>query len=1370
MRREVSRGGVLFIDLAGFTPLSVSLGEVGARGLEKLQEIMMDYFTRLISRIHAFGGVVYQFAGDSILVSFPDAPAESDEECALRVASCALGIQRELGARGAVKALGREYTLTARVGLGYGEYSHVLLGGADYWLVPAILGTPVEAAVTGENLAQGGQVVISDHFWSLLPEERTGEPVKPGFWRLESMIEEYDPAGRYNFDFSGYDSARTLALSARLLNPLLFKKFSTGYAGFIGVYREISSVFVRFECVRRDTGDPIYFEQINQYYQFMQQECQKYGGALIQTDLSDKGNLILILFGAPMATEEKEILAARLSLALVEGRKQFPFISFVKTGVTTGHLYCGDLGAPFRKGYTVLGEIANLAARLATYNDESAAYIDGRTARRIQSHFELKKLGDFPIKGIVEPVPVMEVVSEARRMPGFLDRYSETLGLRALELREMLAEYKESAGGEGRVCVITGEAGMGKSRLAESFLSEIEGQGADIYLGCSYFYERNTPFFPWKELLDLFFRIFEAEETEEKLAKIEAALSEIGADTDWVGVMAEMLGVPAQVSPELAMLGPREKHHRVFQIIFHLIERRSRKTPLVLYFEDAHWSDELSWELIEFVGARIADLRVMLLILMRPDREIPEGMREGNHLRFIQLGQLDEPTARSFLRNKLNLGIPEAALEAQILEAARGNPLYLESIVESLADQGHIESLSGGTRRLATPVDRIEIPGSLQDVILSRIDQLGENEQVLLKSAAVIGPTFYVDTLKAILPERFRDFDLERALEGMEGQGFLERDHRSFEFRNLVIHDTAYNTLLHSTRTELHYRLARYLEDNSPGYLNEMPDVLAHHYIAGGDDSRGLDFSLMAAWKSKSRFANKDSIQHLELALGILAKPDFAHLKSTFDKTREELAGLHRKAGNYDQSIQMYQDCLQSDRAPLHQAELHIGLGHAFQEKGVPESARDELEQALRILGLRTPRGKVTAILRTILEFCRHRLYNRFPFLIRAVDLDVQHHAEKQSFVLMLLARIYIWQSSWRLRWAVLARSNIARRLGSPDELSSAAFYLALVNLGRGDFQSSRRYVSECTAHAEESGDAMTMAQALQLEGMLKLTENNPTRAIDFHNRAIRELSRIENQWEMLNSMGQLAFAYRLASDFQYAINKYADLGKIALDLNSLMHLGWAYSTGSFCKYLLGEAETDALRYEIRMGLKTSRRVQDRMTQLASLGHLACIAVRERNRTEAAELARQIFDLVGEYPVYLGPTQLAMLDALEAAIFVEEQDPGGGGRLRGPIRSTLRLLESNAKSFPYINGPMLRLRARWTSFEESPARAEPIFREAITVLESTVNHWERGVAYLDAAACLPARRAEYLKAAESIFLQYDLRPELKRVEQMRGLG
>lgn len=1381
--RESTRGAVLFIDLAGFTPLSVNMGEVGALGLEKLQEIMMDYFTRLISRIHAFGGVVYQFAGDSILVSFPAQDDENDALCARRVAACALLIQRELSQRGAVEAFGREYRLSARVGLGYGDYSRVLLGSPEYWLVPAILGLPVGEAVNGENQARGGEIVVSEEYWELLGDDKRGESLGIN-WRLDGLEAESPPEDHYAFDFGGFDPDRTLAVSARLLNPLLFKKFSTGHAGFIGVYREISCVFVRFECTKRNPADPLYFEQINEYYRFMQQECQKYGGALIQTDLSDKGNLILILFGAPMAAEEKEILAARLSLALVEGAREFPFIDFVKTGVTTGFAYCGDLGAPFRKGYTVLGEVANLAARLATYSDESAVYIDAATARRLRAQFELKKLGLFRLKGISDPVGVLEVRAEARRVPGFLDRYSETLGLRSVELREMLAEYREVSAGSGRICVVTGEAGMGKSKLAESFLSEIEGDGpagpgagprtgssvapADVYYACSYFYERNTPFFPWQELLNLFFRIFDADSPEERLEKIREQFREIEEDLEWVPLIAEILGLPVASGGE--RLSPRQKHNRIFPILFHLIEHRSRTRPVVLYFEDAHLADELSWELIEFIGARVAGLPVMLLLLMRPDREIPDGLREGDHLRFIMLGQLDEPTARSFLRNKLNLSRPEPPLENLILEAARGNPLYLDSIVESLVEQGHLETLQNGQRHLTTPVETIHIPASLQDVILSRIDQLAENEQVILKTAAVIGATFNQETLDALLSERFGDYEIAPALGHMENLGFLEGEDASglYSFKNLVIQDTAYNTLLLSTRTDLHRRLARYLEENLPGYLNEMPDVLAYHYIAAGDYARGLDFSLMAAWKSKARFANKDAIQHLEKALSILNRPDFTHLGATLEKTREELAGLHRKAGNYDAAIRLFQECLEGDRLPLERAELYIGLGHAYQEKGVPEQAQSELETALRILGHSPPGGRLSTLLRVGREFAAHRLYKNFPGAVREVSMEDLPRLEKQASVLMILAKIYLWQDSLRLLWAVLARSNIARRLDTPAELSSAAYDLALLNLGRGNFQNSRRYVDLCARYAEESEDAFARARSLQLKGTLQQYENDPSRAIDYYTRAIAELTRIEDQWDLLTSMGALAFAYRLASDFEAAVRVYTDLGQVALDLNSLMHLGWAYSTGSFCKYLLGQEDVDALRYEIRLGLKTSRRVQDSMNQLAGLGHLAAIAVRERSRSEAEAYAREIFDLAERYPVSLPPTLLALVDACEAAIFVEEQDPGGGGHLRGRIRGGLRTLAQNAKAFRYLNGPLLRLRARWTAFEAGPSRAAPLFREAIKCLEPTGNHWERGVAFLDAAVCLPDARAEYLARAERIFREYELGPELKRVERLRG--
>ena len=363
-RIEPLRGAILFIDIAGFTSLTIALSKIKPKGIEIQQEILSNYFAKLITIIREFGGVVYQFAGDSILVSFEIIKDENDPKCAFRACSCALKIQNSFFHFKKIEAIpGKIFSLITKIGIGYGDYYEIHLGNEETRLNPIIVGKACDLGIKAEKFSPPGETIVSDEIWNFLPQDKKGEQIE-NFYKLKIIPEGKDmPKFDYNIPESNLGKKFLKQCSGYIYQDL-FKKYTTGIKGFQGDYREVACLFISFGGLDFHFDAKESAKKLNQFYEHAQNQSRKYGGILSQVDLTDKGNVFLFLFGAHTALEKKEIRATQLAFQLIKVKDLFPFIDTFRAGITTGLLYCGDVGAAFRKDYTALGRFINLAARL----------------------------------------------------------------------------------------------------------------------------------------------------------------------------------------------------------------------------------------------------------------------------------------------------------------------------------------------------------------------------------------------------------------------------------------------------------------------------------------------------------------------------------------------------------------------------------------------------------------------------------------------------------------------------------------------------------------------------------------------------------------------------------------------------------------------------------------------------------------------------------------------------------------------------------------------------------------------------------------------------------------------------------------------
>ncbi|WP_426752958.1 AAA family ATPase [Myxococcus sp. Y35] len=1368
---EAVRGAILLLDIAGFTPIVVSLSGAGPRGIDALQRLLTSYYTEMVDVVKDHGADIYQFAGDSILACFEEEAETGASGAVQRAARCALDVQARLAHFSRLELLGQRFSVSSRIGIGFGEAHRVVLGATGLWMHPALIGPPLAQAVAAEKRAAGGEVWLSPEAWAALPEASRQGGDRDGAWHLDPSAPLHAPPAPIFVLPSGPDMVTRCSL---LLHPVLFTKITTAHQEFSGDFRDVTCFFLRFDTDGASRSTEDFTRELNAFYEYVQRESAHHGGVLLMTDFTDKGNVLYVLFGAPTALQSKEVLACRLACKLMREREFFPFVNALQIGIATGPAYCGDMGAPRRKGYSALGEVVNMAARLMTHGQGSGIHIDAQTERKLhQGGFATEFVEDARLKGVSRAVPVYRLTAEVRRRL-FLRGRGDIVG-RERELETLRQAVEASLEGKGRACVVSGEAGIGKSRLGTKVVELAEARGARILYGVCYSYEMFTPFFPWKEVLVQLFDLHEGDDVETQVSRLRQGFTGL-EDTgpEWVPVLAGILGLPVEESPLTRDLDARRKNQRVFEVIFQLLEKRSRQTPVLLFFEDLHWADKISVDLIAYVAARLAPLRLALLVTMRPGEHL-KSLKGLPGLHRLDLSSLDDEEARALLRLHLRMETPDTALEELLLAKVQGNPFFIESIVQGLVEKGYLGPVAPGAGRmeLKRGLQGLELPDSIQDVVLARIDLLTETEKLVVRVASVVGRIFTLEAVAALAPGSVSHERIREALDTLTRLGLilLEMEEPfTCIFKHIVIRDVAYTTLLVSAREDLHRRMARFIEARAGDNPVKSAGILAYHSLAGNDEVKGLEYTLMAARSAREQYANDDAIHHYNRAMEILGGTVALDPEEVLHKTRavmQELAETLLNAGHYAGAIHMFEQCLADEEQVSRRAEIHLGLGRAHQEKGESKRAIQELETALELMGHGMPRGLPALAVRSALAMGQHLLYGLFPWQSRPLGARLPLYQMRLS-TLIALIKIYYFADLGKLTWATLVARMLAERSRSEYGLSLATSSYGSLLFGAGLVGRSGYWCQLALAYARRSRDAAAEGVALSRLAAQSIFTNAPAKAMVYAEQAVPLLRQVGDMWEVQTGLMMLATSQFLLSRFEDAERAYREMGRVGVELNARRHQGWSHAWVPLCRYLRGDGDVGELCAELEEGLRISIEVQDLANQCASLNHLVNVAVREHQVEEAARLAVRADEALRRYHVLVPFLQVGLVDAAEGALFALEQ--GAVSVPREQLWALYRRCALKARAlgvlYPYLRGPAMRVMARAKALKRGAKAAEPLFDRALAVLEATPNRWETGVAYLDAAAALPHRRTALLARARDIFAAIGAQAELRRVERL----
>ena len=586
------------------------------------------------------------------------------------------------------------------------------------------------------------------------------------------------------------------------------------------------------------------------------------------------GDGVLAYFGFPRAHEDDAERAVHAGLELsevvagLETRAREKLV--VRIGIATGLVVVGDIvGQGPAQEQAVVGDTPNLAARLQGLAHPGQVVVSAVTRRLIGDRFRLENLGRHAVKGLVEPVEAFAALgvwhsesrfeaAHAKRLAGFVGRETESANL--------LERQRRAWGGHGQIVLISGEAGIGKSRLSE-WLGEQVAETPHVRLRyqCSPFH-RDSALYPFVQQFERAANISPQEPSESKLDKLEKVLGLATARMlEIAPVIASLLSIPLGDRYPVLTLSPAQQRRQTLAALLDQMEGLARQQPVLMLLEDAHWADATSLELLDLAVERVRRLPVLLVITFRPEFEAAwKGLPDVTE---IALQRLDRAEAETLVERVTGgRKLPDQVL-AQIVAKTDGVPLFVEELTKNVIESGLLIE-DGDCYRLNGPLPPLAIPSTLQDSLMARIDRLATVKEIAQIGAA-IGREFSYPLLQAVVG--LEETALRSALAQLEESELVFRKgtppHARYSFKHALVQDTAYESLLKSRRQILHRQIAEALRDKFPVIAEAEPELLAHHFSQAGLAAQAIEYWGKAGDFALRRSAFKEAIAHLGKAI-----------------------------------------------------------------------------------------------------------------------------------------------------------------------------------------------------------------------------------------------------------------------------------------------------------------------------------------------------------------------------------------------------------------------------------------------------------------------------------------------------------------------
>lgn len=1178
---EHARGTAVFADISGFTALTESLrAELGPqRGVEELTVYLDRTFHGVIEQVHRFGGNVIYFSGDAITAWF-------DADDGRRAVASALAMRDVMTDSGRITTPGGTLVeLSLKVSVATGAVRRGIVGDPAIQRIDVLAGSLLDALAAAERQAGRGDIVLDESTMTALGELARCHPVLEGAGsrRRVGLLREL------TVTVAQAPAAEPPALPEDIVRewllPVVYERITTGRGEFVAELRPAYPVFLRFSGIDFD-DDAEAMDKLDDFLRRVQRIFDHYGGNVLQLTLGDKGANIYGVFGSPVSHEDDAARAAAAALDLTQLGTETD-VSGIAVGIAWGDLRSGTYGHSRRRTFVCLGDAVNTAARLMVAAPAGAIYATREVRRAAGDAFAWRDLEPLRLKGKAQPLEAALLTGARRPQSRRRLRFELPMYGRRAELQVLLDALERTLDSGSRIVAVSGEAGLGKSRLLAEFARACQRRGQPVLFGECESLGSTTGYFVWREVWRRLLGIADDAQPAAQRAAVEAAVAAIDpALLPRAPLLGEVLGVSMADTELTAALDAKLRKGSLEDLLLQCLRQRAGEAARVVVLEDCQWMDGLSRDLLQVLARAMGRERVMFVVVYRTAAEVGGGLglERLDGFREILLEALDTEDARALIDTKARLlfGVaPPPAVVERLAQRAEGNPFYAEELLNYIAGQG--------VRKLdVAAVASLRLPDTLHSLVLSRIDALLERPRRTLKVASVVGRLFRARLLPGVYPALGDIDEVLTQLETLKDQDLVVLDQvesLTYLFRHVVTQEVAYNGMPLSLRASLHCRVANYVEAAEADDLEPYLDLLAHHYWLGDDPDKKRRFLLRAEESARRRYANDVAIDYCDRLLTLVEGSARADVLLRLGKVLE-------LTGDWPRAEAVGKEALELARAAGDRA-----LG-ARSEAALAEVAR------------------------------KHGRYEEaFERLTRAAD-TFREIADEPG--LGLAYHVFGTIAAQRgdlagARAAYQQSLEIRARLGDQAALASLHSNLAIVAQFEGDNAGARSESERALAIRQEIGDTWGIGVSHNNIGMIAFLDKAHEEARSRFEEAIRCCREAGDPWMVALARNNLGNAARELGDFAAARDNYAaslethyrtdDLWALAFLLEDMALLAGKSRALAWAFELLGAAEA------VRESIGAPRDAEQQAEVDAQL-HAARIAMGDEQADAAARRGR----------------------------------------------------------------------------------------------------------------------------------------------------
>lgn len=1307
---ESHEAAVLFADISGFTRLSEQLSDRGPDGLEELTGALNTYFDRLIELIAAHGGDVIKMAGDALVAVWPTRVlGEPLASATVRAARCGLVLQATLQDY----EVGEGIRLSSKVAIAAGDVVIMHVGGVyDRWEM-LIAGTPMVQMGHAELKASPGEVIVSPEAWAIARDALVGVPLEGGFLRLTADKQPLVPRP-LDSPMPGPDAECALrayvpgAIRARLV---------AGQTGWLAELRQLTVLFVKFPPP--DLHRPDALEWTQRVMTALQTAVYRYEGSVNKLSVDEKGTTLVAAFGLPPLAHEDDarraIQAAQAIYAIIKAQGLRCAI-----GISTGRVYCGEVGNDHRREYTTIGRTVNLAARLMQAAiEDNVILCDTATARSASADFHFDERPAIRLKNIEQPVITYRPLGRISKCGG--GHASVGRGAERAILSSRLDAVRKGRGG---LLFVEGDAGIGKSRLVADLVEAAEARGVATLAAGGDAIERSSPYHAWRSLFGGLLGIDEADDPDERSAHAVASLAN---EPEWLRLAPLLNGILPVDLPEIDqtrhMIG-QVRADNVNALLIGILRRAAQAGPTVVILEDAHWLDSSSWALTHQVIEALPE--ALFVVTARPFMATFPGeaarLLQVPGVQHLRLDSLDPEGMLCLACRRLGVdSLPTSALEL-ILDKSQGNPFFCEELASALLDAGLLV-VDEGRCEIASGVDlkAVSIPNHVEGVVNGRIDRLTPPQQLTLKVASIIGRIFAVRLLHDVYPIEPERAQLLGQLESLSGLELIRPDEPepdlAYIFRHVITRDVVYDLMPSAQRRTIHRAVAEWYERTQGEDLAPFYQLLAYHWTHAHDNLRAIDYLEKAGEQALRGGAYQEAI------------------------------GFFGEAFDRNEHARPKVDPARTARWDHQLGEAHLSLGNLSKSR----------EHAIRTLvpldrpvpsRVQLPAAYAAQIARQVWRRLRRARPGGHPAVPDATS-------RLASSAFGLIGQLCYFEQDRGLGvYAAIRALNLAEADGgSSVELARGLAVMCMASGLVPIHSLAEKYGRLAFAAAAKLDDLGTRAWVLQLTGMYYLGVGRWFESRENLEQAVA-LSRQLGDWRRWEeSSGELARLDYCLGSFDRAADRFREFGEVARSRGHGQARVWSLNGQAKCLLRLGRVEeAHALLEESTALAGETNSIGDAILRAGLLAHV------HRSREDwpaARDSADEVSRLIRHQPPIVSYTLEGYAGAAEAhlALWAIAARSGGGEPARAAWAS-VAALRKTAWVFP-VGRPRAFLylgKARWLAGQ--PAAARRAWRKALRVAEAMRMPFESGLAHFEIGRHLERRnpaRAVHLERATSIF-------------------